>query len=88
MTNTPMMTKRFFERHLNFLDYALSSLWRNKFKNLGVVFVFSLVIFLLASFQLASNGLVERSETALALAPEITVQKMVAGRQVDPCRLS
>ncbi len=75
------MTTPMLERQINFLDYTLSSLWRKRYKNIAVVLVFAAVIFLLASFQLVSNGLLERAQTALVMAPEILIQKMVAGRQ-------
>ena len=70
-----------FEKQLNILDYTLSSLWRRKMKNLTVITVFSAVIFLIASFQMIATSLNEEADTLLATAPEITVQKMVAGRQ-------
>jgi ABC-type lipoprotein release transport system permease subunit len=69
------------ERQLNILDYALSSLWRRKSKNFSVLFVFSMVIFLLASLQLVTQGLTGAASAALAQAPEITVQRLSAGRQ-------
>ncbi|OIP50602.1 MAG: ABC transporter permease [Deltaproteobacteria bacterium CG23_combo_of_CG06-09_8_20_14_all_60_8] len=75
------MANPLLERQINFLDYTLSSLWRKRYKNLAVVVVFAVVIFLLASFQLVSNGLLERAQTALVMAPEILIQKMTAGRQ-------
>jgi ABC-type lipoprotein release transport system permease subunit len=69
------------EKHLNLLDYALSSLWRRKLKNLGIVTVFAGVIFLVASFQILTSSLTATAETMLAKTPEIVVQKMSAGRQ-------
>jgi len=70
-----------FEKQLNILDYTLSSLWRRKMKNLAVIVVFSAVIFLIASFQMVASSLTQEAETLLTTAPEITIQKMVAGRQ-------
>ncbi len=70
-------------QHLNILDYALSSLWRRWAKNLSVLVVFSWVIFLVASFQLVTQALTETAASVLRSAPEITVQKMSAGRQVE-----
>ena len=70
-----------FEKQLNLLDYALASLWRRKLKNLSVMLVFSLVIFLVASFQLVTQSLTGMAAEVLATAPEITVQRMRAGRQ-------
>lgn len=69
------------EKHLNLLDYALSSLWRRKLKNLGIITVFAGVIFLVASFQILTSSLTSTAETMLAMTPEIVIQKMSAGRQ-------
>lgn len=70
-----------FEKHLNILDYTLSSLWRKKGKNGAVVVVFAAVIFMLASFHLVGSALTAFSKNVLVTAPEITVQRLVAGRQ-------
>lgn len=50
-------------------------------KMFGVLIVFSAVIFLIASFQMTSKGLTEKASYILSRAPEITLQKMVGGRQ-------
>jgi ABC-type lipoprotein release transport system permease subunit len=73
--------KLLIEKNLNILDYSLASLWRRKLKNLTVMLVFALVIFLLASFQMLTSALTKAAEDSLAHAPDITVQKMSAGRQ-------
>jgi len=70
-----------FEKQLNLIDYSLSSLWRRRFKSLGVMVVFAGVIFLLASFQMTTKALTSLAADSLAFAPEITIQKMRAGRQ-------
>lgn len=69
-------------RSLNILDYALSMLLRRKMKNTAVLLVFSLVIFLLASFQLIASALRTSADVMLTTVPDITVQMMSAGRQV------
>ncbi|MEW6426542.1 MAG: ABC transporter permease [Thermodesulfobacteriota bacterium] len=69
------------EKHLNILDYTLAGLWRKKGKNAAVVTVFAAVIFMLASFQLVGSALTAFSRNVLLTAPEITVQRLVAGRQ-------
>lgn len=69
------------EKQCNILDYALSSLWRRRLKNGGIVVVFAAVIFLVASFQLVTSALTENAGLVLAAAPEITLQRMSAGRQ-------
>jgi ABC-type lipoprotein release transport system permease subunit len=73
--------QKYLAKHLNILDYALSSLWRRRLKNLSVLLVFAAVIFLLASFQMVTGALTDRAGQILAHSPEITVQKMSAGRQ-------
>ena len=69
-------------KHLNILDYTLSSLWRRRLKNLSVLLVFAGVIFLVASFELVTQALTETASLALRSAPEITIQRLSAGRQV------
>jgi len=69
------------EKQFNVLDFSLSSLWRRKLKNLGIMLVFALVIFLLGSFQMLTGALTNSAETVLENTPEITIQKMSAGRQ-------
>ncbi|MBU4033329.1 MAG: FtsX-like permease family protein [Proteobacteria bacterium] len=69
------------EKQLNILDYALSSLWRRRMKSLSVLLVFAAVIFLLASFQMVTQALSDKAKQVLVHTPEITLQKMSAGRQ-------
>jgi ABC-type lipoprotein release transport system permease subunit len=75
------------ERQKNVLDFTLSSLLRRKGKNLALFAVYTLVVFLMASVMLATSAI--RKEAALLLrdAPEMVVQKTVAGRQ-DPIPLA
>lgn len=70
-------------KHINILDFTLASLWRRRLKNLSVLVVFAGVIFLVASFQMVTQALTETAAQVLRNAPEITIQKMSAGRQVD-----
>ncbi|MFA6282626.1 MAG: FtsX-like permease family protein [Desulfurivibrionaceae bacterium] len=69
------------EKQINILDYALSSLWRRRLKSLSVLLVFAAVIFLLASFQMVTQALSGKAKQVLVYTPEITLQKMSAGRQ-------
>lgn len=69
------------EKQINILDYSLSSIWRRKLKNISVILVFAAVIFLLASFQMVTRALTKAAAESLAAAPEITLQRMSAGRQ-------
>ncbi len=70
-------------RNLNILDYSSSLLLRHKFKSFGILLVFALVIFLLASLQLINSALRRSADLLLTEVPDITVQQMSAGRQVS-----
>lgn len=76
------MTANIVGRLLNILDYALYSLRRKTLKNFSIFIIFTLVIFLFASFQLMSRAVSEAAEGVLTAAPDITVQQMSAGRQI------
>jgi len=78
-----MTLRHRLQHQLNLLDYALTTLWRRKLKNCGIVLVFTVVVFLFGSLQLMTRGLTEAAEEILADAPDITVQQMSAGRQVS-----
>ena len=75
------MLPKGLEKQLNILDFSLSSLWRRKGKNLSIMLVFALVIFLLSSFQMLTGALTQSADVVLQHTPEITIQKMSAGRQ-------
>jgi ABC-type lipoprotein release transport system permease subunit len=66
------------QRHL--IDFTLASLARRKAKNLGLLLAYTLLVFVLASVALYTHAL--RHEAALVLkhAPEVILQRMVAGR--------
>lgn len=75
------MARHNLEKQLSILDFALSSLWRHRIKSISVLLVFAAVIFLLASFQMVTQALSDKAKQVLAHTPEITLQKMSAGRQ-------
>ena len=68
------------ERHRNILDFTLSSLVRRKRKNAALVSVYTLIVFLLASVLLFTYALREEASILLKEAPEMIVQRLVAGR--------
>jgi ABC-type lipoprotein release transport system permease subunit len=63
------------------LDLALSSMARRKGKNIALVIVYTFVLFLLASVLFSVESLKKEAALTLRDAPEITVQRLVAGRQ-------
>ncbi len=72
--------RTFLEQQKYLIDYTLAALRRRKTRNLGLLLVYTLLVFLFSSVLLLSQGL--RREAALLLqdAPEVIVQKLIAGR--------
>jgi len=68
------------ERHRKILEFALSSLFRRKFKNFGIVVIFSLVVATLASILFLTFSLKREASNLLTGAPELIVQKTAGGR--------
>ena len=62
------------------IDFTLASLARRKTKNIGLVLVFSLLVFALASVTLLTSALRQEASRVLAQSPEVLLQRMVAGR--------
>jgi len=69
------------ERHRNILDFTLSSLLRRKKKNALLISVYTLIVFLLASVVLLTDALRREGSILLSDAPEMIVQRLMAGRQ-------
>jgi ABC-type lipoprotein release transport system permease subunit len=68
------------QRHRKILEYALSSIWRRKYKNLSLIVIFSLVIAVLSSILFLTHSLQEEAMNILVGAPELIVQKLAGGR--------
>ncbi|MFZ4538336.1 ABC transporter permease [Propionivibrio sp.] len=62
------------------IDFTLASLARRKAKNLGLLLVYTLIVFLLASVMLFTHALRHEAAHVLDGAPEVVLQRMVAGR--------
>lgn len=67
-------------RHLKILEYALSSLWRRKYKNIAIILVYTFTIAVLASILFLTHSLKTEASYLLDEAPELIVQKLAAGR--------
>ena len=72
--------KEFLRRQRYLIDFTLASLARRRGKNLGLLGVYTLIVFLLASVMLFTHALRREASLVLADAPEIVVQRLVAGR--------
>jgi ABC-type lipoprotein release transport system permease subunit len=70
----------FFRKQGYLIDFTLSSLLRRKGKNLGLLLVYALIVFMLGSVMLFTHALRKEAGLVLQGAPEIIVQRMVAGR--------
>lgn len=62
-------------------DYTLASLARRKGKNIALVAVYAIVVFVLASAMFFAASLRLETSAVLRDAPEVTVQKITMGRQ-------
>jgi ABC-type antimicrobial peptide transport system permease subunit len=72
--------RTWIEKQKCLIDFTLSSLARRKAKNLGLLLVYALIVFLLASVMLFTTALRKEAQSTLARSPEVLVQRMVAGR--------
>ena len=72
--------KTWIEKQKALIDFTLSSLARRKLKNLGLLLVYTLIVFLLASVMLFTHALRHEAAEVLKNSPEVIVQRMVAGR--------
>lgn len=69
-----------FERRRHLLDFAVRSLARRPARNLGLVAVYALVVFLVGSVMLYGAAIRREAAAQLAGGPELTAQAMLMGR--------
>jgi ABC-type lipoprotein release transport system permease subunit len=72
--------KSWIERQRNVIDFTLSSLLRRRRKNAALFTAYTLVVFFLASVLFFTQSLKKEATALLEEAPEMIVQKVVAGR--------
>lgn len=72
--------KTSLNRHRNIIDFALSSLLRRKMKNFSLLAVYTLIIFVIASLLFFVHALKREAALVLADAPDMVVQRLMAGR--------
>ncbi|MBZ0156721.1 MAG: FtsX-like permease family protein [Alphaproteobacteria bacterium] len=68
------------EKQRNIVDFTLSSLLRRKGKNTALALVYTFIIFILASVMFFTHALRKEASLVLKNAPDVVVQRMVAGR--------
>ncbi len=69
------------EKQLHLLDFTLASLLRRKGRNVALILAYAGVVFLLASVSFFAQALRGEAARVLTGAPELTVQRLMAGRQ-------
>jgi hypothetical protein len=67
-------------KHKKIIQYAISSLFRRKYKNLSIMVVFSFIIAALSSLLFLADSLKNEALNLLVDAPELIVQKTTGGR--------
>ena len=68
------------EKQRNIVDFTLSSLLRRKGNNTALARVYTFIIFILASVMFFTHALRKEASLVLKNAPDVVVQRMVAGR--------
>ena len=70
----------FLRKQQYLIDFTLSSLLRRKGKNFGLLLVYTLIVFMLASVMLFTGSLRKEAGIILQHSPELILQRVVAGR--------
>jgi len=68
------------EKQRYIIDFTISSLLRRKVKNFGLLALYTLIVFILASTMFFTYSIKKEASIILQGSPEIVVQKLVAGR--------
>jgi len=68
------------EKQRYIIDFTISSLLRRKVKNIGLLALYTLIVFILASTMFFTYSIKKEAKLILQGSPEIVVQKIVAGR--------
>jgi len=72
--------RAWIEKQRYIIDFTISSLLRRKVKNFGLLALYTLIVFILASTMFFTYSIKKEASLILKGAPEIIVQKIVAGR--------
>jgi ABC-type lipoprotein release transport system permease subunit len=72
--------KLWLEKQRYLIDFTLASLARRKARNLGLLGVYTVLVFVLASVALYTHALRQEAAKVLAASPEVILQRLVAGR--------
>lgn len=68
------------EKQRYIIDFTISSLLRRKVKNIGLLILYTLIVFIVSSVMFFTYAIKREAEFILQGSPEIVVQNLVAGR--------
>ncbi len=71
---------RWLERQRYFLDFTLASLLRQRWKNISLLLVYSLLIFVIASVLFFTHAIRNEAKAVLENSPMLVVQRLKMGR--------
>ena len=72
--------RAWIEKQQYLMDFTLSSLLRRKVKNVSLLLLYTLIVFILASVMFFTDSIKREASVILHGSPEIIVQKVRAGR--------
>jgi ABC-type lipoprotein release transport system permease subunit len=72
--------RAWIEKQQYLMDFTLSSLLRRKVKNVSLLLLYTLIVFILASVMFFTHSIKKEASVILHGSPEIIVQKVKAGR--------
>jgi len=78
-----MISGTWFERQKNIIDYSLQSLLRRRSKNILILIIFVLLVFAVSSILFITGSLTKEMMITSNDLPDITVQRILGGRQVN-----
>lgn len=70
------------QKHINFLEYTLESIFRFKTRTVAIIFSLAIALTILGAVAFISDGLQKEAELSTLFAPDVTVQMLQAGRQI------
>lgn len=72
--------RHWLTRQDNIIEFLISSLLKKRGKNLALLLAYSLIVFLIGSVMFFSNAIRKEGSLLLEEAPDIVVQRRIAGR--------
>ena len=78
-----MNSRSWIEKQKNIIDYSLQSLLRRRSKNILILIIFILLVFAVSSILFITGSLTREMMITSNDLPDITVQRILGGRQVN-----